>query len=1107
MRDLMNDLPDSFSGGGIAPRRGGDERLLIRNLVHALDDSPISLGVSDSQLEIVPVSRRIAEALLELHDYEQSATDTSNKRHLLGLSHVGSYGGPATIPWKAAHDFFQAHTHVRTSSAKKLPSKAEVSHHINVVNNALNLKTGQYFATKSRLQNLLKEANSHDGETGFTTPSDELVSTALSNLGDTGLRFVFFNDLDNPKWVGPLSTKGEFATSAKPIEAGVFSQWPEGNYLRRMAASAPKDVCEAFHGVDNWDNPLVIMAALGALANMHSNAAIELLDLLEQAARNDYWRDSYVWDANAVLSAISPALADSGLLQKAGVNLARQCLMPKPPDNAHYYDDISACVPSYQYSMFISSVIESFKPTKAFGFVNGLIEEYDSALKISGRSKLGWLIPSIQYIISAERPSIGNDLVRTMTEVLRNQLLHHPGVFILSLGANSSTIIKRIALHVLSEEYKRNPYEAPKSVKDLVSFAVNSDFVLDQNCDPEYFPLVHLAIDNGIDTSELWKTLQVSIAINEEEAIRELDAQGVDKTDAHKEAASIAVYRQHRILSLIKEKRLPSQLRESLSELNKRFGAKQLDDIRIIEAEWTNGDAPLSLEEMKALDPTALIKRLEKSRRATQETGNRASFWRSVQTLTDLVCENPFFFDDINLVIKTNRPEFLNSALLGWTNALTRGSDIPLHEALLLCRHVIGSEAQMPKEVDEAIELERTALSLLGSLPNTSTYQGRLGDWTDEAISTLVVCATNNPADLQEEQRLRQTGWDEMTIAANTLQSDAIRAVIDWIGETDNTSTLEKAKRLLERHLPSQSASAANAAVFGQQIAKLQFGKHDLFKCMAPLIYGDSNPNEAQKVALSVTLAAYRPLAQLFELLIKPMITALEIGATTYPTGWFAENGNVESRIGIWLFTAYIHDAIDDGDEMFQKWDTLSQTTSKRMALQRVCQETGSRNDLKPNVLERITCLCDHYIDMAEDLDNPLMPPYAIMHLALNGNFDKNWWVPRLAKTMKAAPDVDVLSMMDQQLLELSRDDPRSALDILMSGVKDTSKGGLEAYMAQQLAPTILANALESKDISLEKLAETCMDKLGFLGIVDLDERTEQARANWRKQRANDEWA
>ena len=60
--------------------------------------------------------------------------------------------------------------------------------------------------------------------------------------------------------------------------------------------------------------------------------------------------------------------------------------------------------------------------------------------------------------------------------------------------------------------------------------------------------------------------------------------------------------------------------------------------------------------------------------------------------------------------------------------------------------------------------------------------------------------------------------------------------------------------------------------------------------------------------------------------------------------------------------------------------------------------------------------------------------------------------------------------------------------------------------MTQKMSPAILANALERNDAALEKRVATCMDELGFLGIVDLDERTELFRNGLRDQREHDDW-
>ena len=1108
MRDLMNDLPDSFPGRSDPPRRSGDEHLLVRKLVTALDNKPLALGADWPQTERVVIDGEVARALDELHRYEQECSAVSNQRLLLGVSHRGSYGGPAAIPWKAANDFFQAHTHVRTSSANKLPSKAEVLRHVDAVNNALALKVGQYFATKNKLQALLEAANMQDDDGNYAMPPEELVSKALSSLGDVGLRFVFFSGLKNPRWVRPLMDKGAFNLSARPIETGAFSHWPEGDYLRRMSGTAPSNVVKAFCSIDNWDNPSVIRSALGALANMQRGEGEALLQRLAQAARDGGWLNSYIWDAGAIIESIRPAFGGIKKHRKVGEDLARQCLMPKAPNTSQPYREPEACVPSYQYKTLLSGAIGLLSATSAFGFVKELMEAYSTALGNQGSRMSGWWIPSIEDAINSERTNIGNDLIRAMARVLRSQLFGCPDSFKLSLDEKNGAIIRRVSLFVLKEEYERDLHGAPEVVKGLVSFAVNSNFACDWNCDAEYFPLVRLAADNGVDLNGLWERIPTCIAAYAESFFRRSVDAGEIEVDARRFAESNASYRKYRVLSLIGKQRLPGHLRKDLSELSEEYGNPQVDDAHIITTGWISPHSPLSAEEMQAMGPTALVNRLNIYMRAAEEADSPVPFAELNRELTDLLRDNPLFFDGLGSALEELHPEHLNAVLLGWDSALMRGRSIPLQDVLSACRFALtGKAGRTPNWSTEPAGLAFNALSLLDHIPNSRVYRGKLSDWANAAIEILIAFAEANPDDVQGEQGMSEGGWDEMTISANMPHSESLAALIDWIGEADSDIALDGAEAFLKKHLPSQSESIANAAVFGRQIAKLEFGKHERFKQLAHDVYGDSSPNQAQKTALSVTLTSYAPSAQLMGLLLQPMQTALRIGTTTYPAGWSAGGLDIETRIGIWLLTAFAYGAIGLECAAIQTWDCLSSPASKRLALCRALHAIGNDENAKPPVRESAMRLCDHYMDLAENSAGFSMPAEAIMHLVLSGAFSERWWVPSLTRAMQAEPDVDVLLMMEQELIKLSETEPRSALDILMSGVKDCSKGGLEVYVAQKLGPAILANALEQGNAALERRVATCMDELGFLGVVDLDERVKLYRADLSERRKNDRWA
>lgn len=94
-------------------------------------------------------------------------------------------------------------------------------------------------------------------------PTKAQVDKAIELIQRGGGNYeYFFGQLSSPSWIAPLAERGRFnhppALERVSEEAYRIPPWPEGQYLLRMAGTAPEDVEKAI-GADcyNSDNPIV----------------------------------------------------------------------------------------------------------------------------------------------------------------------------------------------------------------------------------------------------------------------------------------------------------------------------------------------------------------------------------------------------------------------------------------------------------------------------------------------------------------------------------------------------------------------------------------------------------------------------------------------------------------------------------------------------------------------------------------------------------------------------------------------------------------------------------------------------------------------------------
>jgi len=94
------------------------------------------------------------------------------------------------------------------------------------------------------------------------SPTPEQVEQTLARLGKPGANAYFFDRLNNPSWIEPLSKKGFFKrppeTERFPEQGTVsFPDWPELRYLERMVELAPDAVGKIVVGMPDTDNARV----------------------------------------------------------------------------------------------------------------------------------------------------------------------------------------------------------------------------------------------------------------------------------------------------------------------------------------------------------------------------------------------------------------------------------------------------------------------------------------------------------------------------------------------------------------------------------------------------------------------------------------------------------------------------------------------------------------------------------------------------------------------------------------------------------------------------------------------------------------------------------
>lgn len=164
MRELMNGLP-AILAASVMPRPNPSSSSLASRLPELLAEHP-DLDLR-AQQDMVPVPNGVTNAIASLVD----ATVRERGLNLANAAALLTDGADASHPmigqWKAAQAFFLQWTHLdrNPDGARELPSDEEITVHVRVVEDAIEVRTSQFFTNLGAVEDLLQVANAQEGRT------------------------------------------------------------------------------------------------------------------------------------------------------------------------------------------------------------------------------------------------------------------------------------------------------------------------------------------------------------------------------------------------------------------------------------------------------------------------------------------------------------------------------------------------------------------------------------------------------------------------------------------------------------------------------------------------------------------------------------------------------------------------------------------------------------------------------------------------------------------------------------------------------------------------------------------------------------------------------
>ncbi len=143
-----------------------------------------------------------------------------------------------------AVDLFERLRHPSKSDSESPADRAAYQDALSIIENAITSRILGFFAVKDRLQDVVDAANVQTEDGVWTQPAEVDVSATLARIGGLQHRRIFYDQLGNPEWIGPLDRLAalEPPKALDPDAEQRWQPWPAGDYLVRMAEHRPAEV-------------------------------------------------------------------------------------------------------------------------------------------------------------------------------------------------------------------------------------------------------------------------------------------------------------------------------------------------------------------------------------------------------------------------------------------------------------------------------------------------------------------------------------------------------------------------------------------------------------------------------------------------------------------------------------------------------------------------------------------------------------------------------------------------------------------------------------------------------------------------------------------------
>lgn len=1099
VRELANSLPWYFEGA-----EGGQVSYSVLDVIHKpwqdaglpLGEQPLPMAIGDSSRE-APESVQVPGTIVQkvgklLDDHKKGKAKVRRNAELI-FRELDPVGGPQSIYqsptlelWLKTRGWFMEHVHDKHRSTDKSNESTddELLSMFEQFERVLAALVQPFLEIARSLDEDLKETNKK--------PTPEQITGVIGKLARPGAQRYFFVGLKNPEWIEPLQQRGYFdnVPGVMPdTDKGTFQipDWPEGQYLARMADQKPELVAKVVAAAADTDNVRVRETMVDIALRLPTDLAVDI----SRRARK--------WDRPPIslftlplqLSKLVSHLAAGSQIKEA-FKLASMVFSIRGQSSANGHEPAKGAretgkrrwqvMDLWEYGEGLKACLPSLvdaDPLRTVSFLGELVTNalFDSGLVKRGKGAFDVSYHRSQNLTPTESPvyEIESLLIVKLAEIAAH-LIQSGKVgaseVIALIEAKPWWIFRAISLHVLAQVAPLGETLAKARMLDRKLFD-------DGGSRGHYAHLLQKRFGELTDAEQSQITGWIV-------AGPDLDAVGAQYEAMYSKPLSaddLELHRKYwirdRLLWL--GDHLPAGLQDTLRSLVDAIGLPA----QAIAAEgisWWAPKSPKSDAEFNAMSPSDVVAFLRSW--SPGESTDEPSPEGVGYQLQVAAKERPGEFAAAADELIGLPPTYVHSLLRGLEQAEREDTEFDWLPVLSLCAWIV----QQPRrdEPEQPLVLKREDVTWEGTKEAVARL---IADGLDkrllpidaqQQVWSIIEVLAEDPDPSQSDEERDGDQLQPLDRSMNSVRGQAIRSAVKYMhwqrqimdnaGEVPS-SAIEAARTLLERHLDTDiEPSLAVRAVYGQNFALLTYLDATWAKCITERIFPSGNGLRRWWWAAWSTYvqftAAYDNVFALLRDHYALAIERLDEGLATDNRDHTAEHLGTHLIVFYWrgLLSLEPHDLL---------WKYMQRATPdlRAAAIAFVGRSLlNSPGDVPTSILGRLRALWDARMLAAVESQNNSLFEKELGGFSFwfsSGKFDDDWAIRQLKEVIKlvGVEPVQAFTVI-KRLALIAPGMPAAAIECLELIVSAPAKSGFYFHGMQEVRD-ILEAARSSGDVEV----------------------------------------